>query len=34
MVYKGDWKDDLRFGYGIQEFYDGSKFEGHWENNL
>ena len=28
MIYKGDWKDDMRHGFGIQDFYDGSKFEG------
>ena len=33
MVYKGEWKDDMRHGYGRQEFYDGSVFEGEWEWN-
>lgn len=23
----------MRHGYGIQQFYDGSKFEGNWEND-
>eukprot|EP00347_Sterkiella_histriomuscorum_P016638 403352421 len=34
MIYKGDWKDDMRHGFGIQQFYDGSKYEGQWENNI
>jgi hypothetical protein len=24
QIYKGEWKDDMRHGYGVQEFYDGS----------
>ena len=34
MVYKGEWKDDMRHGYGIQNFYDESFFDGEWEWNL
>ncbi|CDW79672.1 UNKNOWN [Stylonychia lemnae] len=33
MVYKGEWRDDMRHGFGVQEFYDGSKFEGQWAYN-
>jgi hypothetical protein len=28
MIYRGEWQMDLRHGYGVQEFYDGSRFEG------
>ncbi len=33
MIYRGEWKNDLRHGYGIQEFFDGSRFEGQWQHN-
>ena len=33
MIYRGEWKNDLRHGYGIQEFFDGSRFEGQWQFN-
>ena len=33
MVYKGEWKDDMRNGHGKQEYYDGSIFEGDWLDN-
>jgi hypothetical protein len=31
MIYRGEWKNDMRHGYGVQNFYDGSRFEGQWE---
>jgi hypothetical protein len=33
MVYRGEWKNDMRHGFGIQDFYDGSKFEGQFVFN-
>ena len=33
MIYRGEWKLEMRHGYGVQEFYDGSRFEGHWVYN-
>lgn len=29
-VYEGEWIDDMRDGYGKQEWPDGSKYEGNW----
>lgn len=31
--YTGAWKDDKKFGFGIQQFENGDKYEGGWENN-
>jgi len=32
-TYTGDWKDDLRHGYGVQTWANSSKYEGDWECN-
>eukprot|EP00352_Strombidinopsis_acuminata_P007618 CAMPEP_0176354138 /NCGR_PEP_ID=MMETSP0126-20121128/12327_1 /TAXON_ID=141414 ORGANISM="Strombidinopsis acuminatum, Strain SPMC142" /NCGR_SAMPLE_ID=MMETSP0126 /ASSEMBLY_ACC=CAM_ASM_000229 /LENGTH=246 /DNA_ID=CAMNT_0017706153 /DNA_START=228 /DNA_END=969 /DNA_ORIENTATION=+ len=32
-VYKGQWKDTYRHGYGVQIWPDGAKYEGYWKNN-
>ncbi|EJD76031.1 junctophilin [Loa loa] len=32
-VYKGEWKNDKRCGFGIGERSDGLKYEGEWFNN-
>ena len=29
-VYKGQWKNEQRHGYGIQIWPDGAKYEGYW----
>ena len=31
--YKGQWKDNVRHGKGIQIWPDGAKYEGFWKNN-
>ncbi|VDN82797.1 unnamed protein product [Brugia pahangi] len=32
-VYKGEWKNDKRCGFGVGERSDGLKYEGEWFNN-
>lgn len=32
-VYKGQMKNGLRHGYGVQVWTDGSKYEGEWKND-
>lgn len=32
-VYKGQWKETYRHGYGVQIWPDGAKYEGYWKNN-
>lgn len=29
-VYKGQWKGEVRHGFGIQIWPDGARYEGHW----
>lgn len=31
--YKGQWRDQVRHGYGTQIWPDGAKYEGNWKNN-
>lgn len=31
--YEGEWKNDLRDGYGVQRYADGSTYEGLWVND-
>lgn len=31
--YEGDWKNDMRDGFGIQEDYIGYRYEGEWKEN-
>jgi hypothetical protein len=31
--YKGQWKDDVKQGFGAEVNPDGTKYEGEWENN-
>jgi len=31
--YKGQWKGEMRHGYGIQIWPDGAKYEGYWQND-
>ena len=31
--YIGEWKNDVRNGYGYRHYFDGSVFEGNWLNN-
>ncbi|EDO41562.1 predicted protein [Nematostella vectensis] len=33
-LYKGDWKNDKRHGYGILEASDGYKYIGQWHENM
>ncbi len=30
-MYKGEWKDDLQDGYGIETWTDSSKYEGSYK---
>ncbi|EGR32540.1 hypothetical protein IMG5_078660, partial [Ichthyophthirius multifiliis] len=32
-VYDGEWKGNMRDGYGVQKWIDGAKYEGEWVNN-
>ena len=32
-VYKGQWKDEKRCGYGVQVWPDGAKYEGYWKDD-
>ena len=32
MIYHGEWKGNVRWGYGVQVWPDGAKYEGNWEN--
>lgn len=32
VVYKGEWKGNVRHGYGVQVWPDGARYEGYWEN--
>lgn len=32
-TYKGDWRDDMKNGFGCQIGTDGLKYEGEWANN-
>lgn len=32
-TYKGEWKNDMRSGYGIAERSDGLKYMGEWQDN-
>ena len=29
----GQWKDEMRHGYGSQTWPDGAKYEGYWKDN-
>ena len=29
----GQWKDEMRHGYGTQTWPDGAKYEGYWKDN-
>ena len=31
--YKGQWKEDMRHGYGMQIWADGARYEGYWKEN-
>jgi hypothetical protein len=31
--YKGQWKGNVRHGYGVQIWPDGARYEGYWKNN-
>ena len=31
--YEGEWKQDLRWGWGKQTYTDGDLYEGEWKNN-
>ena len=33
-VYRGEWKNDKRSGYGVLETCTGMKYEGEWLNNF
>jgi hypothetical protein len=33
LSYEGDWKDDMRDGFGIQVYADGRRYEGTWARN-
>ena len=30
VVYKGEWKGNVRHGYGVQTWPDGAKYEGNY----
>lgn len=32
MIYQGQWKGDVRWGYGVQVWPDGARYEGNWVN--
>ncbi len=34
FLYKGDWKNGKRHGFGIQLFPNGAKFIGNWKKNM
>ena len=33
-IYFGEWKDNIRQGRGIQQWLDGSRYEGYWFNDM
>lgn len=33
-TYKGQWKGDYKWGYGIQTWPDGSSYAGEWERDI
>ena len=33
-IFKGQWKDEIRQGYGISIWENGARYEGNWENDL
>lgn len=33
-IYKGEWKNDKRYGYGIIEDNDGFSYVGEWSENM
>ena len=33
-IYVGQWKNGEKCGFGVQNWYDGSFFEGYWLNNM
>jgi len=32
VIYQGQWKGDVRWGYGVQVWPDGARYEGNWVN--
>lgn len=32
-VYKGQWKNEKRHGFGVQIWPDGAKYEGYWKDH-
>ena len=32
-IYKGQWRGNVRHGFGVQTWPDGAKYEGYWKNN-
>ena len=34
MVYDGEWKNDLRHGFGVLTWPDGRKYEGDYKEGL
>jgi hypothetical protein len=30
VVYHGEWRKNIRWGYGVQVWPDGAKYEGQW----
>lgn len=33
VIYDGEWKGNVREGFGVQIWPDGAKYEGQWFNN-
>jgi Uncharacterized protein conserved in bacteria len=32
-TYEGEWRGNMRDGWGVQVWPDGAKYEGEWKNN-
>lgn len=32
VIYHGEWRGNIRWGYGVQVWPDGAKYEGDWVN--
>ena len=32
-TYEGEYKDDIRNGFGIYKYKDGNRYEGEWKND-
>lgn len=33
-MYRGEFKDDKRWGWGLMAFFDGDQYEGEWVDDI